>query len=99
MELLTKLFRRRVTLVCAPAGYGKTTVAARGHPISLGLHTVWYKLDVLDQDPVDPDRLARRSPLSPPPGFGQTIRDRLANAHDVPYPIEQMTAEFCRRGD
>ena len=27
-------------------------------------------------------------------GFGQTIRDRLANAHDVPYPIEQMAAEF-----
>lgn len=93
LELLAEYFRRRVTLVCAPAGYGKTTVvleAAR----RLGLRSIWYKLDVLDQDPVAliaslVEALARQNS-----GFGQTLRARLANAHDVPYPVEQMVAEF-----
>ena len=93
MELLTKLFRRRVTLLCAPAGYGKTTVALEAIH-RLDLRTVWYKLDVLDQDPVVLIASLVEALSRLHPGFGQTIRDRLANAHDVPYPIEQMTAEL-----
>jgi ATP/maltotriose-dependent transcriptional regulator MalT len=93
LDLLSEHFRRRVTLICAPAGYGKTTVAVEAIR-RLALRAVWYKLDVLDQDPVAliaslVEALARLQK-----GFGQTIRDRLANAHDVPYPIEQMAAEF-----
>ncbi len=93
LEALAGDLRRRVTLVCAPAGYGKTTVALEAIR-RLGLRTVWYKLDVLDQDPVVliaslVEALARLHS-----GFGQTIRDRLANAHEVAYPVEQMAAEF-----
>jgi len=93
LDLFQESLKRRLTIVCAPAGYGKTT-AALATLNRVGVRSIWYKLDVLDQDPVSLiaslvealDRLYR--------GFGQRIRDRLDNAHDVPYPIEQMTAEF-----
>jgi ATP/maltotriose-dependent transcriptional regulator MalT len=93
LELLGQLLRKRVTLVSAPAGYGKTTVVVATIR-RLGLRAVWYKLDVLDQDPVSliaslVEALARMHD-----GFGERIRARLSNAHDVPYPAEQMTAEF-----
>ena len=74
-------------------GIGQDDHGTRGHR-ALGLRTVWYKLDVLEQDPVVliaslVEALSRlRS------GFGQTIRDRLANAPEVAYPVEQMAAEF-----
>jgi LuxR family maltose regulon positive regulatory protein len=93
LDLLDRSFALRVTLVCAPAGYGKTTVVLEALR-RLGLHSVWYKLDVLDRDPATlvaslVDALAERYN-----GFGQTIRDRLASPHDAPYPIAQMAAEF-----
>jgi len=93
LDLLTEHFRRRVTLVCAPAGYGKTTVALEAIH-RLGLRAVWYKLDVLDQDPVTLIASLVEALSHVREGFGQAIRDRLANAHDVPYPTEQMAAEF-----
>lgn len=90
---LEESFRRRLTLVCAPAGYGKTTVTLEAVR-RLGLRSVWYKLDVLDQDPIALIASLVEALSALHEGFGQTIRDRLANAHDVPYPIEQMAAEF-----
>ena len=90
---LQESFRRRLTLVCAPAGYGKTTVTLEAIR-RLGLRSVWYKLDVLDQDPIALIASLVEALSALHEGFGQTIRDRLANAHDVPYPIEQMAAEF-----
>ena len=51
LDAFSSATTRRLTLVCAPAGYGKTTTAA--HLVDrLGLQAVWYKLDVLDHDPV-----------------------------------------------
>jgi len=93
LGLLTEHFRRRVTLVCAPAGYGKTTVALEAIR-RLGLRAVWYKLDVLDQDPVTLIASLVEALSRMRDGFGQAICDRLANAHDIPYPTEQMAAEF-----
>ena len=42
---------RRLTLVSAPAGYGKTTITAAALA-QLAPKAVWYKLDVLDKDPI-----------------------------------------------
>jgi LuxR family maltose regulon positive regulatory protein len=44
-------FARRLTLISAPAGYGKTTVAVEWM-LSLGLQMLWLTLDEEDNDPV-----------------------------------------------
>ncbi len=41
-----------VTLVSAPAGYGKSTLVAHGLSLS-GLPTAWVSLDTYDNDPLD----------------------------------------------
>ena len=90
--------RRRLSLVCAPAGYGKTTVAAAAME-RLGLGSVWYKLDVLDHDPVVflasltealRDRFA---------DFGEAIRERLRTTAETPLPIEHLQAMFVTECD
>lgn len=93
LELLRSAFLHRVTMVCAPAGYGKTTTVLDAVR-RLGLRHIWYKLDVLDHDPAALIASLVEALAGLYAGFGQTILDRLANAHDAPYPIAQMTAEF-----
>lgn len=46
-----EVFTRRLTLVSAPAGYGKSTLAAEWVK-SLNLPTAWLSLDAGDNDPV-----------------------------------------------
>ena len=48
---LRRRAHRRLTVVCAPAGYGKTTDAAAVLE-RLDCKTSWYKLDLLDHDPL-----------------------------------------------
>jgi len=93
LKLLGQSFQRRATVVCAPAGYGKTTVVLEALR-RLSLRHIWYKLDVLDQDPVAFIASLVEALAMSHQGFGQTIRDRLANAYEVPYAIEEMVAEF-----
>jgi len=91
--------RRRLSLVCAPAGYGKTTVAAAAVE-RLGLEIIWYKLDALDRDPVVflanlTEALRERFAE-----FGDAIRERLRTTAETPFPIEHMQALFvteCER--
>ena len=91
--------RRRLSLVCAPAGYGKTTVAAAAVE-RLGLESIWYTLDVLDHDPVVflaslTDALRERFA-----DFGDAIRERLRSTAETPFPIAHMQALFvteCER--
>ena len=91
--------RRRLALFCAPAGYGKTTVAATAVE-RLGLTSVWYKLDVLDRDPVvflAALTVALREHFAE---FGDAIRERLRTTAETPFPIEHMRALFvteCER--
>ena len=85
--------RRRLTVVCAPAGYGKTTVAATALE-RLALDAVWYKLDALDRDPAAflgalVETLQQRIPA-----FGDVILQRLHAGGDVPFPVEHMLALF-----
>jgi ATP/maltotriose-dependent transcriptional regulator MalT len=87
--------RRRLTLVCAPAGYGKSTATASAFT-RLAADCVWYRLDLLDRDPVLflaslTEALRRRFP-----GFGDAIRERLRSASAEPFPLAHLQAMFVR---
>ncbi len=84
---------QRLMLVCAPAGYGKTTTIAAAFS-QLGIEPVWYKLDVLDHDPVVflsslVEAFRRRFA-----GFGQAIVDLVRFGHESPLPAEHLLALF-----
>ncbi len=87
--------RRRLSLVCAPAGYGKTTVAAAAIE-RLGLDSVWYKLDVLDHDPVVFLASLTEALRERFADFGDAIRERLRTTAETPFPIEHMQAMFVK---
>ena len=50
-ERLSQILAYRLTLVCAPAGYGKTTVVSQWLEQS-GIPAAWLSLDESDNDPV-----------------------------------------------
>src|SRR5215204_2782429 len=53
LELLRKISNSRVTLVSAPAGYGKTTLLAHWRQVEeADLPFAWVSLDEQDNDPV-----------------------------------------------
>jgi ATP/maltotriose-dependent transcriptional regulator MalT len=87
--------RRRLSLVCAPAGYGKTTVAAAAIE-RLGLDSIWYKLDVLDHDPVVFVASLTEALRERFADFGDAIRERLRTTAETPFPIEHMQAMFVK---
>ena len=83
--------RRRLALFCAPAGYGKTTVAATAVE-RLGLTSVWYKLDVLDRDPVVFLAALTEALREHFAEFGDAIRERVRTAAEAPFPISHLQA-------
>ena len=87
--------RRRLALVCAPAGYGKTTVAAAAVE-RLRIDSVWYKLDVLDRDPVVFLASLTEALRERFADFGDAIRERLSTTAETPFPIEHMQAMFVK---
>ena len=53
LELLTADFKRKITLIDAPPGYGKTTLLAQWYSNEgANLPTAWVSLDEQDNDPV-----------------------------------------------
>jgi LuxR family transcriptional regulator, maltose regulon positive regulatory protein len=53
LELLRNALDRKITLVSAPAGYGKTTLLAQwSHAVGDSLSFAWVSLDEQDNDPV-----------------------------------------------
>jgi len=50
LDLLEPDGRKRLNLLIAPAGYGKTTLASQWHETSTG-HCAWLSLDDYDDDP------------------------------------------------
>ena len=51
LERLRAGSQHKLMLVQAPAGYGKSTTVAHA-ALTLGWRFSWYKLDILDQDPL-----------------------------------------------
>ena len=87
--------RRRLVIVCAPAGYGKSTATAAASD-RLDVDCIWYKLDLLDRDPVQflaslTEAFRRRVPA-----FGEAIRERLKSAATDPFPVAHLQAMFVR---
>jgi ATP/maltotriose-dependent transcriptional regulator MalT len=85
--------QRRLTVVSAPAGYGKTTVTVAALR-ALHISHVWYRVDVLDHDPAATvlslcEALRRRRP-----GFGELLRERLLHPSESPLSAEGMAAAF-----
>ncbi len=86
-------FKRRLTLVCAPAGYGKTTTTAAVLD-RLGCQAAWYKLDVLDHDPLVFLMAIVRALRSRTPGFGETLLRELEAGSATDLPAESLAALF-----
>ena len=84
---------RRLALICAPAGYGKTTTAA-DLVDRLRLKVVWYKLDVLDHDPVVFIVSLTYALQQRIPDFGELLLERVRSSAEVPFALEDMTAMF-----
>jgi LuxR family maltose regulon positive regulatory protein len=97
-EIFANALERRLTIVCAPAGYGKTTTTAaaldaRGH------RSVWYKLDVLDRDPLVFIAAMTRAVRRLHAGFGEELLRELESGPVPDIPPEALAARFCSECD
>lgn len=93
LRLFETCVQRRLTVISAPAGYGKTTVTVAALR-ALRISHVWYRVDVLDHDPAVTvlslcEALHRRRP-----GFGELLRERLQHPSESPLSAEGMAAAF-----
>jgi len=86
---------RRLLLVRAPAGYGKTTVTAEV-AARLGWRTAWYTVDCLDHDPSVFVAGIREAIARSQETFGETLRDRLTDAGRVPLSSHELLALLVR---
>lgn len=93
LSIILRSLRSRLTLVCAPAGYGKTTALATSCE-EASATVIWYRLDVLDHDALMfigalTEAFARRFP-----GFGRPVVERLRFSHESPVSVDQLAAMF-----
>ena len=97
-EVFGSAFARRLTVVCAPAGYGKTTTtaAALDH---CGRASSWYKLDVLDNDPLAFLAAMTRAVQRLHPDFGAALLRELESGPVSDLPAEVLAARFCSECD
>ncbi len=91
-------FDRRLTVVCAPAGYGKTTTTAAALE-HCGRPAVWYKLDVLDHDPLAFLAAMTRAVRRLHPGFGSALLRELEAGPVLDVPPQVLAAQFCSECD
>ena len=81
----------RLALVCAPAGYGKSTVTAAAVE-ALNLTAAWYKLDILDHDPATFLGGITHALRRQVPALGEALLERLRTTTQVPFPVEEIAA-------
>ena len=91
-------FGRRLTVVCAPAGYGKTTTTAALLE-QCGRPAAWYKLDVLDHDPLAFLAAMTRAVRRLHPGFGTALLRELESGPVLDLPPQVLAAQFCSECD
>jgi len=85
--------QRRLLLVSAPAGYGKSTLIAEA-AARLDWTTAWYKLDVLDHDPIVLVASLTEAIRRQVADFGEVVIERLSNSREVPITVPQLLALF-----
>lgn len=93
MSAFKAAMRRRLAVVCAPAGYGKTTATAAIAERE-GLDVAWYKLDVLDHDPVVCVVSLTYAMQERRPDFGEILLERVRSSAEVPFRLPDMVAMF-----
>jgi len=93
IEKIAVAGRRKLLIVCAPAGYGKTTLLAEAGR-RLEWPTVWYKLDALDHDPFALIASLAEGIRRQFPDFGDVLFERLENANEIPLPAQEMLTIF-----
>jgi LuxR family maltose regulon positive regulatory protein len=96
--LFAAAFDRRLTVLCAPAGYGKSTTTAAALD-ECGRTTSWYKLDVLDHDPLAFLAAMTRAVRRLHPGFGEALLRELESGPVTDLPAEVLAARFCSECD
>ena len=89
VERLRAGSQRRLLLIQAPAGYGKSTAVAHA-AVTLDWRFAWYKLDILDQDPLVFAASLAESVRRTLPGFGFILSDRLADLHESPISAHEL---------
>jgi ATP/maltotriose-dependent transcriptional regulator MalT len=89
LERLRAGSQHKLMLVQAPAGYGKSTTVAHA-ALTLGWRFSWYKLDILDQDPLVFAASLAESVRRTVPGFGFILADRLADLRESPTSINEL---------
>jgi len=97
-EAFAAAFTRRLTVVCAPAGYGKSTTAAAALE-RLDWASSWYKLDLLDHDPLAFLAGMVRAVQRTCPGFGDALLLELEAGPVRDLPVEVLAARFCSECD
>lgn len=83
LRLVAEGARRRLLVVCAPAGYGKSTLVAEASR-RLKWPAVWYKLGALDHDPGMLFATLIEAIRSSVPGFAERLHARLTAGEDPP---------------
>ena len=91
-------FDHRLTVVCAPAGYGKTTTTAAALE-RCGRPAVWYKLDILDHDPITFLAAMTRAVRRLHPRFGSALLRELEAGPVLDVPPQVLAAQFCSECD
>ena len=97
-DALAAAFVRRLTVVCAPAGYGKTTTTAAALDLC-GRRAAWYKLDILDHDPLAFLAAMTRAVQRLHPGFGAALLQELESGPVLDLPPQALAARFCSECD
>jgi LuxR family transcriptional regulator, maltose regulon positive regulatory protein len=92
-RLLEQGLERKLTLVSAPAGSGKTTLVAQWRSLlgERGLPLGWVSLDPSDNDPVQFWRYLATALEAVQQGSGQEVVDLLGSAHP-PQPQQLLLA-------
>ncbi len=91
-------FEHRLTVVCAPAGYGKTTSTAAALD-GCGHRAAWYKLDLLDRDPLVFLAAMTRAVQRLHPDFGAALLQDLESELALDLPPQVFAARFCAECD
>jgi LuxR family transcriptional regulator, maltose regulon positive regulatory protein len=98
LEAFAAAFGLRLTVVCAPAGYGKTSTTAAALE-RCGRAAAWYKLDILDNDPLAFLAAMTRAVRGFVPDFGGALLRELESGPILDAPVEALAAQFCSECD
>ncbi|WP_240644409.1 LuxR C-terminal-related transcriptional regulator [Paenibacillus paeoniae] len=92
-ELLHQGLRRKLTLISAPAGYGKTTLVSEWLTGS-NLRSAWLSLDEGDNDPARFLSYLLAALRTMAPGLGEGVFVALQTQASQPPPIEWMLSHI-----